>query len=844
MTLDLSILKRFFNGFYNVILAFLLVTALLLVHSYFDNLHTLENHVHDLQQDVQTLIAQDLMAIDYKVADPYSFYQKYSSVNLHLINNILVVNANNEAFFTSNTEKKYRYQGIQKNGDVNLETLILKDNIISTKRLGNGTELILLSSKAMVKDLVFKEWVSKSLLQFGVSILVPIFLLVGLMLMEERIIKDLELKFRGYFDALKGKDLERDELYKGLYYNNRSVMILIDPKTGKVFDGNESAMSYYGYRFREQDIKIDEINTLPLEEINRIMEDAVEKKRNYFVFQHKLKNGMIRDVEVYSGPVVMEGKEVLCSIVHDVTDKVRAEQILLSQQVEMERKIQEKSEILATISHEIKTPIAGIIHNVNDLASKMNSAETLRQLQFLKLNINNLNRLVFDLLDYSRLDAGGFKFYSGQFDLLEVLESSIQLFKPVAVEKNINLSLIKGRLKRRRFVGDAFRIGQIVNNLISNSVKYTNDGMISVSVSDEVMDRQSLVTIVIEDTGIGMKPEIVEQIFKRFYTTDYTGEMGGTGLGLAICRLIVEAMEGTLEVDSKEGIGTKMTLVLELENDEGTDLSLINMPEIPIHRQGITVLLVDDDAMTSLFIEKMLKQVNFLEVKVDNAYNGKEAVEMLEAKAYQCILCDYRLPDTLGSEVVIAAKNRYGQDGQIKTILMSADYLDDSNYAADEFLLKPIEKTGLEKVLRKLFSGTTGSSAPLNIQNNRYLGLKALEELVTYVGEEDLESVLNLFVSAMMDKQRQLPESVETRNLMDVNSVIHSIKGSISYLKSESFIAELIGLETALLNETDIDQLNQRYHHFCKEFNRFINEAGLMVKYVDTRDKSRDLPEL
>ena len=106
MTLDLSILKRFFNGFYNVILAFLLVTALLLVHSYFDNLTNMENHVHDVQQDVQTLIAQDLKAVDYNVDDPYKFYQKYSSVNLHLINNILIVNVNNEALFTSNTEKK------------------------------------------------------------------------------------------------------------------------------------------------------------------------------------------------------------------------------------------------------------------------------------------------------------------------------------------------------------------------------------------------------------------------------------------------------------------------------------------------------------------------------------------------------------------------------------------------------------------------------------------------------------------------------------------------------------------------------------------------------------------
>jgi PAS domain S-box-containing protein len=839
MELDLSFLKRFFRGFYKVIFLFVATTAIFFGVSYFSHLKSLDHYVYELQEEIIRLVSLDLNQLSQESGIPDDFFKKYSSNHLELIDHILVVNQTGQAFFTNNTERKYKYIGIGKRGEVKLDGLTLSDNLMSSKRLDNGYEIIVLTSNAMIKKIVFEDWIEESRIQFSLSILGPILILILLMLIEDKLIKDLEKKFLTYFNEVEMKDQEREELYRGLYYHNRCVMILIDPESSYIIDGNEAAVEYYGYNFREYPVKISEINTMPQEELDKIMSDAIQKKRNYFNFQHRLQNRMVRDVEVYSGPVVMKGKSVLCSIVHDVTDKIRAEQSLMNQQLDMERRIREKSEVLATISHEIKTPIAGIIHNVNDISLKIKDAEVQKQLQFLKLNINNLNRLVFDLLDYSRIDAGGLKFYSTQFNLVDVLSGAIELFKPIAVEKHIEMRLNLEGLKRTRFVGDAFRIGQIVNNLVSNSVKYTHKGSISISVSDEMMGSQSLVTIVVEDTGIGMKPDVVDEIFNRFYTTDISGELGGTGLGLAICRLIVEAMSGTLEVSSQEGVGTVMTLVLELDNDEGADLTMLsNIPsKYADMKPYIRILLVDDDPMGLIFIEKMLKQIESIDVKVDNAYNGKEAFNLLKHNVYQCVIVDYQLPDISGIKLIDFIKHDYDEVGEIRTILTSADFIDTSAMKIDAFLLKPIEIEKMAQTLQRFFGKYEHTASKNNLNNHVYIGYRELEELTAYVGKEELDGLLEVFLQAVDEKMNMLPQQLDEANISDALKVLHALKGSISYFKSDVFIEEILNTEVILRDQSDWELKQKQYAQFYSAFSKFIEEAHGIQKNVLENNK-------
>lgn len=842
MDLDLSFLKRYFKGFYNVVFVFVAITVLFFVLSYFSRLKAVEAYIYDFHNEMLTLMGQDFQHLAKNGLSEYDFYQKYNSAHLKFVDNVIVIRPDNQAFFTGNADKTYEYGGIGRNGDVTLGNIVLKDNLISTKRFDNGIEVLILTSKAFAKDFTFKEWIGERRVQFTVSILVPIIIMVFLMLIEDKVIKELQGKFYEYFQVIQRHEMEMDALYSGLFYQNNSIMLLINPETGRIVNGNEAAVSYYGYHFLEEEVFINQINTMPTNVISDLMAEAMAEKRNYFNFQHRLKNGMIRDVEVYAGSVFIKGEEVLCSVVHDVTDKIRAEQELLNQKLEMENNIKEKTEILATISHEIKTPVAAVIHNIQDLSQRVKEPEIVKQLQFLKLNIDSLNRLVFDLLDYSRIDAGGFKMYSTPFNLEEVLESSVMLFKPVASEKKIKLELNLDGLRRKRYVGDSFRIGQIVNNLISNSVKYTHDGKISVVAKSEPMDHQSLVSIIIEDTGIGMKPEVVEQIFKRFYTTDYSGELAGTGLGLSICRLIVEAMDGTLEVDSKEGVGTKMILTLELDNDEGTDASILvasKSAESTLQKEVLSeevketsVLLVDDDPMNLLFLEKMVRASSKRIWRIESAYNGLEALEMAAVEGYDYIFCDYQLPDQLGTQFFNTLKVHL--TGPLpKLILMSADTV--SDYApADEFWLKPIDLSKISALVSGKVSNAESSISLRDLEGHVYLKWEEWNHLLEMIQTDETGSVFKIFTKALNDRWVTLPKNISEEEAPEIFEkilkLLHAIKGSIGYFKPEKF-QEIINETDRQLRNSSLEFLDKKlvYEHFLNCYKGFMDE----VKTID-----------
>lgn len=834
MDLDLSFLKRYFKGFYNIVIIFVAITVLFFIISYFSRLKAVEGYAYDFHQEVITFIEQDLKREQPVLKDEYNFYQKYNSAHLKFVDNIIIIKPDNQAFFTGNADKTYVFQGVGKNGDVTLGSVVLKDNLVTSKRLDNGIEVLVLTSKSFISSFTFSEWIGERRLQFTVSILVPIIIMVFLMLIEDKVIKELQAKFYKYFELIKHQETEMDALYAGLFYQNSSIMLLIDPDTGKVVNGNETAVKYYGYQFLEEEVFINQINTMPPEVINELMQEAMVEKRNYFNFQHRLKNGMVRDVEVYAGSVMIQGERVLCSIVHDVTDKIRAEQELLDKKLEMEQSIKDKSEILATISHEIKTPIAGVIHNIQDLTLKVKEPEVLKQLQFLKLNIDSLNRLVFDLLDYSRIDAGGFKLYSTQFNLVDVLESSAQLFKPVANEKHIKLEVDYNSLQKRRFVGDAFRIGQIINNLISNSIKYTHDGKITIKASSEMMDHQSLVSIIVEDTGIGMKEEVVAQIFKRFFTTDKAGDYSGTGLGLSICRLIVEAMDGTLEVESTEGLGTKITLTLELDNDEGADVSLLSGAsfietsgiELVGEEKRLSVLLVDDDPMNLLFLEKMVKASSKRDIEIVSVFNGQEGVQLALNRAFDFIFCDYQLPDQLGTQFFKDIRDQSEENYKGKMILMSADEVKDIS-PSDEFWLKPIELAKVANLFERGKSTQAGNLSLRDLESHVYLRWPEWNSLMELMEQQESEGIMRIFIKALDEKWNILPKRCgeEEDQLERILRILHAIKGSTSYFKSERFLKVIFDLEAVLKGPTQIEEKSIAYKNFLEAFQIFIEEA-------------------
>lgn len=836
MGFDLSFLKRYFKIFYGLILGFVAITVFFFIVLYWNRLSTFKDEVYDLQSDFISIFTKDFDSVK-KDQLTKEFYEKYSSAHLKFIENVIIVNTDGSAFFTANSEKSYQFIGMERKGTIMMEGVTLRNNLVSQRTMKSGLSIYVLTSEDFVRSTAFDKWLQEQRLHFSLSVLVPLLIMLLLMMIEDKIIKEIEGKLNSAFELARSHEAAKDELYSGLFFQNRSIMLLINPESGLVVKGNESAKRYYGYNFAEEIIHISQINTMPANVLKDVMEGAIVMHKNYFQFQHRLKNGQIRDVEVYSGPVMIDGEKLLCSIVHDITDKIKAEHQLLVQKQEMQQSLQSKSQILATISHEIKTPITGILQNIQELGTSLKDATVLRQLDFLKYNVDSLNRLVFDLLDYARLDAGGIRLYSTPFDIVDCLEDTMRLFRPIAKEKRIRMALEIEGLQKTKYIGDRFRITQILNNLVSNSLKYTHDGMVTLRANSETFDKVSLLTIEVMDTGIGMSEEVIAQIFNPYYTTDETGEHKGTGLGLGICRMIVQAMDGTLDIASTPEQGTNITLVLELENDEASELSIIDLQgayQLDRQERKLTkgmyhVLLVDDDAMNLIFLEKLLKNISETNISTETAYNGDEALKMLQQTRFSHVLSDYQLPDTDGIRLFSDIKAQCQNQPCPTLVLMSADTVD-VEMNGDGFLLKPIELSKLKTYFETVVATETSVDLSDKLRSHVYLGYKEWAALNDQMQTNELDDVLKIFARSLTEKMKLLPKELSEDDRDKILKILHAIKGSISYFRSDSFLMKLIDVENAIKEGVEESSINL-YSAFLIELRQFVAEADYFTKH-------------
>ena len=359
---------------------------------------------------------------------------------------------------------------------------------------------------------------------------------------------------------------ESETRYKSLFHNNHSVMLLIDPETGCLIDANPAAEAYYQYdRGTLLSMTIFEINALSPEEVAFEIQQAREEKRSYFNFQHRLGSGEIRDVEVFTGPIIVETKQLLYSIIHDVTDRKKMEEAL-------KKSNQELDDFAYIASHDLREPLRGISNYATFLLEDYGTtidADGKSKLETLKRLCKREEDLIQSLLDYSRLGRTDLRYEPVDLNILiaeagEMLESSYP-------GQDIRIS-IPHRLPTIQ--GDAVRIREIFFNLMSNAVKYNDNQEKLIEIGCQKRDgddglpgkiakRDSVCVHYVRDNGIGIPEKHQDKvftIFKRLHGRDKYG--GGTGAGLTIVKKIVERHGGTIWLDATVGKGTTFYFTL------------------------------------------------------------------------------------------------------------------------------------------------------------------------------------------------------------------------------------------------------------------------------------------
>ncbi|ACS79022.1 multi-sensor hybrid histidine kinase [Maridesulfovibrio salexigens DSM 2638] len=501
---------------------------------------------------------------------------------------------------------------------------------------------------------------------------------------------------------------ESEEQYRALFENNHSVMLIINPQTGKILDANTAATEFYGYSHTELQAKnIFDINVLSRAEVISNMSEAHKADRTNFIFQHRCKNGDIKDVEVFSGPFNHNGKTLLISIIHDITKRLKNEKELSAAKESAIRANKTKDEFLANISHEIRTPLNGVMGMLQVMNSAKLNQEHRNCISVALQSSRNLLRVLDDILDLSKVEMGTLDLFEDKFSLNKLLEESINLFKPQAEKKEVDLSYSIFPETESYYFGDEGRIRQILFNLIGNSIKFTDHGEIRVEARagpGTCQDKNNL-HFTVSDTGIGIPEDYQERIFDSFTQVDgsLSRRYKGAGLGLAIVKRLIELMEGSIKIESSLHHGTTISFTISLRIADPPEPNQNKKSDSMIETPILHILLVEDEPVNRMMARKLLERMGH---KVTCAENGAHCLEILSEGVFDTILMDIQMPimDGLEATRTIRTSNSFINVRDIPIIALSAHANKESRYSALEagvngYLCKPFEMKDLEKII-------------------------------------------------------------------------------------------------------------------------------------------------
>lgn len=521
-------------------------------------------------------------------------------------------------------------------------------------------------------------------------------------------------------------------------------------------------------------------------------EQALKDKAELSIeFRYDTRARGTRWVSNHISPIYATTGEVLGFIgtTTDITKLKEAEQDLREAKDKAEDATRAKSQFLSMMSHEIRTPMNAIIGLTNMLIQDAPRDDQRESLKLLQFSGENLLHIINDILDFSKIEAGKLALENEDFNLQALMLNTRNMLEQRARDKGIELFFQYDETLPQYVKGDSVRLGQIITNLLGNAIKFTERGYAELAIlSAGTQDKKHNITFRVRDTGIGIEKDKINVVFESFSQarSDTTRKFGGTGLGLSITKRLLELMGSHIEVESTAGYGSTFSFTLLLEEGQAKTEDGPATQDLTedFQKKSVKVLLVEDNRVNQIVASNFLHRWG---IEVDFANHGKEALEMVQSKAYQLVLMDLQMPEMDGYEASkrIRALDHDPYFKEVPIVALTASAMIDIKgkvleTGMNDFISKPFQPDELQAKIGKYV--LQGGEAPAKTE-----GYKVNFDLYTQGDLAFKRELATLLIRNIEELRDGLSLTLAEKNEKPFAHACHKIKTTLTMLGDQEF---------------------------------------------------------